>query len=116
MKKAVETSAGRIVRLSRLIGRIDELLAEVDRKIGPDPGWKSAGENWRAYQQREAAALDELRKTLTAEEGASFRDQPGSNHFLRLGGVSSSCTSGTLGLLRNWQAAARRAIAREVAE
>lgn len=51
---------------------------------------------------------------LVTAEGAKLKE--GAEYRLRLAGVSTSCTSGHVGLLRNWQGAARRQIERRIGE
>ncbi|MEP9372596.1 hypothetical protein [Mesorhizobium sp. KR1-2] len=51
---------------------------------------------------------------LVEVEGAGLTE--GAEYRLRLAGVTTTCTAGHHGLLRNWQNAARRQIERRVGE
>lgn len=92
-----------ITELERLIGRIDALIAAL-----PERGVEYDYDRWNAWRTAEEAAFD----TLLADEGGKSRQQGGDAIYLRMAGVSSSSTSGRAQLMRNWQWAARRRIAK----
>lgn len=62
-------------------------------------------------EKKPNAIIDEL----IANNGARYRDRGCSTYELRLAGVVATSTSGALGVLWNWQEAARRRIAKEIA-
>ncbi len=83
-------------KLSRLVILIDDKLAAAgDRTV-------------LSYAQQRVAGHAILAE-LASKEGASFNDT-GNDYSLRLAGIRSTCTHGHFGLLRNWQASARRRI------
>lgn len=90
------------LQLERLIALIDHDLAQVDADR-PAHGAMSH-EDWKKHDAGIAAAIARLEKN----EGARFKD--GSEAQLKMAGVSTTCTGGRHGLLRNWQNAARRKI------
>lgn len=82
--------------LSRLVGLIDDKIA-------------AAGDrNTMSYGQQRNIGHSILVE-LASAEGATFQDA-GNDYSLRLAGIRSTCTHGHFGLLRNWQASARRRI------
>lgn len=90
-----------IANLERLIAKIDGIIAGLPER---DRTYDHA--QWRAWR----AAVDEGFERLLREEGGRTRPYTGDTVHLRLVGVSTSCTSGRYGAMRNWQAAARRRI------
>lgn len=80
-------------RLRTLIDLIDAGLSAPDR---PNE------ESWRAADRKARAVLDTLARKHDASWGGS------TDYYLKLAGIRTTCTAGTLGLLRNWQTAARR--------
>lgn len=92
--------------LSRLIVLIDYRLVHVAR--WPDPKEpKDDHESWNRRQRE----LDAIVADLVKFERARLSSTNGAD-TITLAGIRSSATSGPHGLLRNWQAAARRALLR----
>ncbi|MCB1463232.1 MAG: hypothetical protein KDJ90_12595 [Nitratireductor sp.] len=100
-----------IPRLTVLVDLIDTRLAAIGKEVGPRPAFSSEtmSESWD-WMQRKESLVEAFRQELAAEQGARF-SSTGSDHRMRLAGVSSSCTMGWEALLGNWQNAARRRIA-----
>ncbi|MHA7969001.1 hypothetical protein [Rhizobium sp. CAU 1783] len=98
----------RIADLERLISVIDEELAHAPAF----PDWH----NGDTFDQRDAdrrayhQAMDAIVERIVKGHGARFNPSAHGASTLRIAGIQSSCTSGTSGLLRNWQGAARRRI------
>lgn len=92
-----------IAELERLIGRIDALIATL-----PERGVEYDYDRWNAWRAAEEAAFD----TFLADEGGKSRQRGGDAIYLRMAGVSSSSTWGRAQVMRNWQWAARRRIAK----
>ncbi|MBN9232745.1 MULTISPECIES: hypothetical protein [Phyllobacteriaceae] len=85
--------------LHRIIARIDALMP----KTG---GLRMEYEELRAYY----VDVLKLVEQLVAEEGGRF-SWDGDTSRLRLAGIEATYTQEPQGLLRNWQAAARRRLA-----
>lgn len=99
--------------LARLVDVIDAKIAAMDAELGPRPGWETDNMAQREdYRRREQAALDVLLLKLVAEEGGTTGFGGWGDYYIRLGGFRSSSTSGWRGCLSNWQAAARKRIAK----
>lgn len=98
----------RIADLERLISVIDQELAQAPAY----PDWH----NGDTFEQRDAdrrayhQAMDAIVDRIVKGHGARFNPSAAGASTLRIAGIQSSCTSGNQGLLRNWQAAARRRI------
>jgi hypothetical protein len=91
--------------LERLIGLIDSKLATL-----PRPAWHDS----EARRHRHNLLETIVRELGDEAGGHSFKD--GSIYTLRMAGVATSCTSGVEQLLRNWQTAARKRIAKEAGQ
>ena len=87
------------LRIERLRTLIDAELAEIGH---PHTTWSH--DDWKRHD----IALAAIISRLETEEGARFKD--GSEPRLTIAGISTACTSGRHGLLRNWQNAALRKI------
>lgn len=98
--------------LERLIGTIDAKIALLDGDVGPWPGLADY-EVYRAWRTRHEAGLTRICSELEQEAGARFGRAGAHDHSIRIAGTRSTSTSGWLGALRNWQAAARRRIEKE---
>lgn len=94
--------------LQRLVDIIDEQLKAATETVG---AWSSSDRDWHA---RRDVALNRVAVHLGGY-GASFAFTPAHDHRVTLAGIRSSSTSGLDGALRNWQAAARKRIAKEAA-
>lgn len=98
----------RIADLERLISVIDQELAHAPAY----PDWH----NGDTFEQRDAdrrayhQAMDAIVERVVRDHGARFNPSAAGASTIRIAGIQSSCTSGNHGLLRNWQAAARRRI------
>lgn len=104
-------SAERIADLKRLIAVIDNELAQAPAF----PDWHN-GDTFekrdadrRAYHQ----AMDAIVERIVKDQGARYNPSAHGASTLRIAGIQASCTSGISGLLRNWQAAARRRIEKQ---
>lgn len=93
--------------LQRLVGLVDEKLKAANAEVG------AYAPNDRSWHQRHAAAMRQIADELIAGEGAKFADHPVHDHRMQMAGIRTSCSSGLSGLLANWQAAARKRIAKE---
>jgi len=85
--------------LERLIGVIDSKLAAI-----PDAGYTDHD----AWRRRQRALDDALRAVVDDEKGTANTQADAAT--LKLAGIRTSATGGSLALLRNWQNAARRRI------
>ena len=90
--------------LQRLIVRIDELIPEEQA----ENGLYMTYEEFKAHQRKLDAAVHRL-----VEEEAAKRGQSSGADTLTMAGIRTSSTGASIGLLRNWQNAARRRIQRE---
>lgn len=88
--------------LKRLHDHVAQRLKQIEKPSGADP-WDASADKHQAARK----FLAELEKS----EGARVDGLSGS-YKLRLAGINTSCTSGWLGLLRNWCRAARARIAK----
>lgn len=93
-----------IEKLQRLIARIDELMPE---ELAEN-GLYMTYEEFKAHQRKLDAVVQRL-----VEEEAAKRGQSSGADTLTMAGIRTSSTGASRGLLRNWQAAARRHIQRE---
>jgi endonuclease YncB( thermonuclease family) len=98
----------RIADLERLINWIDGAIATAPAW----PQWNNGDsfETRQAAQAEHHAGMARIITTLCDQHGARYNGSAASASTLRIAGIQTSCTSGTPGLLRNWQAAARRRI------
>ena len=95
--------------LTRLIARVDQLVADQAAEVGPRPDWfSSTFDERRAWDTADRAAWAKLEEILERNEAARIGQSTFGSHTLTMAGVRATCTSGMAGLLRNWQAAARR--------
>lgn len=103
------------------IDELQRLIALIDEKVKgwpKVPDWtaeipfEERSAQWATYRAFGDRLLQELVKTEGAKTGSASFD----GHALAMAGVRTSCTSGTEGLLRNWQTAARRRIAKLLVE
>lgn len=83
--------------------RLEAELAKLPDHPASDEIWHR---HYRALRRRWKAA-DRIVDGLV-RRGASYRRNSSGAHSLRHLGVSTSCTSGAEGLIRNWITAARR--------
>ena len=102
--------------LTRLVALIDRLVREADQRCGARPDWFSDRAGYAAWDKRHSEELAAIKAHLTSQEGARFSRRAGYECALKLAGIRSSCTGGEWGVLRNWQAAARRKIVQGAAK
>ncbi|WP_440411099.1 hypothetical protein [Neorhizobium petrolearium] len=88
-----------IENLERLIGVVDAVMAAL-----PEYDYRDY-ETSRAYHRAAEAAIAKL-----AEKESGRVKLQGDAASLRLGGLRSTATGGAVGLMRNWQNAARTRI------
>ncbi|MGI2031964.1 hypothetical protein ACRQ1B_06180 [Rhizobium panacihumi] len=95
--------------LTRLVNSVEEKMAAWPKW----PHWEHGGPSFEE-REPERKAYNEYGMNVIGElvekEGAVFKKGSFGGDKLVMAGVSTSCTSGIHGLLRNWQGAARRKI------
>lgn len=95
-----------VENLQRLIDLIDSKVAE----LPAFPSLDQSADRWEAMKRR-SAAVDVIMGELATAEGAKIRtDGSWEGAMLKLAGIRCTCTQGSEGVLRNWQAAARKKI------
>lgn len=87
--------------------KLSRLIAVIDSKIA------ATGDRTEMSFAQQRNAGHAILKELASSEGATFSDA-GNDYSLRLAGIRSTCTHGHFGLLRNWQASARRRLQADV--
>lgn len=89
--------------LRALIYRVEAIRKDLDK------GAPHHRDNLACLARDKAAA--EMTERIVAECGASFRKSGAHDHYLRIAGITSSSTSGSWGMVRNWLVLARRRLA-----
>lgn len=86
--------------MSKIAGRAT--LERLIKKIDTAPRFRNSPPSMDDRKR-----LDDFANDLALREGGRFDDN-WTGARIRLGGITSTCTSGTAGVLRNWQVAARK--------
>jgi hypothetical protein len=99
--------------LQEAIDTVQRIYDET-RAATPAPQWNGTDmEAAMAASHNYQKAAEDALERIAREYGANFRHNGGDGHYLKLAGVSSSCTSGAWGLMTNWLNAARRKLAKQ---
>ncbi|MFN7124651.1 MAG: hypothetical protein ACK4M8_02130 [Allorhizobium sp.] len=97
------------------ISDLERLITWIDGAIATAPAWPQwdngdSFETRQAEQDAHRIGMGRIVATLCDQHLARYNGSSSGTSTLRIAGIQASCTSGVTGLLRNWQAAARRRI------
>lgn len=90
--------------------QLGALIDIVQQHVDAIPGISGSAmtDDWRQQHDAHRHAAGQAIVRLISDHGARYSGGGANAERIRLAGISSSCTSGTAGLLNNWLAAARR--------
>jgi len=92
--------------LKKLVEAVEAIVTTTEAATGERPNWRDHAA-YSAWERQQADAIDRMKDTLL-ELGARFNARPSVDFAIRLGGIRSSSTSGTIGAVRNWLVSAEK--------